>query len=47
MRENGKMRPVEIIPRMEEGERRMMEWVNLTKRYCKHFCICYNVTPVQ
>jgi hypothetical protein len=25
----------------------MMERVNLTKIYCKHFCKCHNVPPEQ
>jgi hypothetical protein len=45
---NGKMRPDETIPGMGGGgERRMMEGVNLTNIYCKHFCKCYNIPPVQ
>jgi hypothetical protein len=48
MYENGRMRPVENILRVGKGEKgRMMEWVNLTKIHCKHFCICDNVAPVQ
>jgi hypothetical protein len=47
MYENGKMRPVETILRMDEGEsRRMMDQVNLTQIYCKHFCKCQNIPPV-
>jgi hypothetical protein len=41
------MRPVETILMGEGGYRRMMEEVNLTKIYCKHFCKCHNVPPVQ
>jgi hypothetical protein len=44
--ENGKMRPVETIPGIEEGER-MMQGVNLTEIYCKHFCRCHEVPVVQ
>jgi hypothetical protein len=40
MYENGKMRPVEAVPGMMEG-------VNSTIIYCKHFCKCHNVPPVQ
>jgi hypothetical protein len=43
-----KLRLVETILRMEErGYRRMMEGINLTKIYCKHFCECHNVLPVK
>jgi hypothetical protein len=32
------MRPVETVLRMKgEGIKRMMEGLNLTKTYCKHF----------
>jgi hypothetical protein len=45
MCENGTMRPVEIVLRRvgveDNGE------VNLTKIYCKLFCNCHNVLPVQ
>jgi hypothetical protein len=38
MNENGKMRSVESIQGMGEGElRRMMEGVNSTMIYCKNF----------
>jgi hypothetical protein len=48
MYENGKMRPVETILRMEgkeikENDRR----VNLTRICCKHFYKCHNEPPVQ
>jgi hypothetical protein len=46
MYENGKMRPVEIVPGMGDGEKRMMEGVNLITIQYKHFCKCYNVFPV-
>jgi hypothetical protein len=46
---NGKIRLVETIPGMggegikkNEGER-----VNSTSIYCKNFCKCHNVSPVQ
>jgi hypothetical protein len=47
--ENGKMRPVETVLRMRGLGRqsRMMEGVNLTIMYCKHFCKCHNVALVQ
>jgi hypothetical protein len=42
--ENGKMRPVEtFLRRGEGGIKGMMEGVNLTKIYCKHFCKCHDV----
>jgi hypothetical protein len=51
MYENGKMRHVETIPGMQEGSeftfRRMMEGVNSTMIYCKNFCKCNKVPPVQ
>jgi hypothetical protein len=48
MYENGKMRLVETIPGM--GERVIKEndgGVNSTMIYCKNFCKCDNVPPVQ
>jgi hypothetical protein len=48
MYENGKMRPVETIPGMEErGRKENDEGVNSTMIYCKNFCNCHNVSPVQ
>jgi hypothetical protein len=48
MYENGKMRSVETFPEMGvRGQRRMMEGVNSTKIYCKNFCYCHNIPPVQ
>jgi hypothetical protein len=48
MYDNGTVRPVETILRKgERSERRKMEELNPTKMYCKHFCKCYNVPPVQ
>jgi hypothetical protein len=47
MYENGKIRPVEIIPRMGEGEiQENMEGVNSTIR-CKNFWKYHNVPPVE
>jgi hypothetical protein len=43
MYENGKMRPVETIPGMGEGQRRIVEGVNPYMIYCKNFCKCHNV----
>jgi hypothetical protein len=46
MNENGKMRPVGTILRIEEGEIKEDDGgVNLTKIYYKHFCKCHNVHP--
>jgi hypothetical protein len=45
---NGKMRPLETIPRM--GVRRMKEGVNSTIIHfihCKNFCKCHNVPSAQ
>jgi hypothetical protein len=39
---NGKTRPVQTIPGMENGG-----GVNSTMIYCKKFCKCYNVPLVQ
>jgi hypothetical protein len=47
MYEHGKMRPVESIPGVGGGYRRMMEGVNSTMIFCKNFGKCYNVPPVQ
>jgi hypothetical protein len=44
MYENGKMRPVETVPGM--GVRGIKEW-NLTMIFCKNFCKCHTVPPVQ
>jgi hypothetical protein len=49
MHENGKMRPVEALPGMQE-EGRMKEnngGVNSTMKYCKNFGKCHNVPPIQ
>jgi hypothetical protein len=46
MYENGKMRPVETILRMEGGGIKENDGGDeLTKIYCKHFCKCHNVSP--
>jgi hypothetical protein len=45
MYENGKIRPVEIIPGM--GEEKMMEEVNSIVIYCKNFDNCQNVPSIQ
>jgi hypothetical protein len=46
--ENGKMRSVETIARMGEGQiKRMMEGMNSTMIHCKKFCKCHIVPPVQ
>jgi hypothetical protein len=43
-----KRRPVETIPGMERvGIKEMMEGVMSTTIYCKNFCKCHNVPPVQ
>jgi hypothetical protein len=48
MYENGKMRPFETIPGMGVRRiKRMMEGVNPTVIYCKKFCKCHNILPVQ
>jgi hypothetical protein len=48
MYENGKLRPVEIIPGMGRREKkRMMEKMNSTMIHCKNLCNCHNVLPVQ
>jgi hypothetical protein len=41
---NGKMRPVETLPRIGRGKR-MVEGVNSNMIYCKNFCKCHNVPP--
>jgi hypothetical protein len=41
------MRPVDTIPGMGEGRRRIMEGVNLAKIYCKDFCKCHNLPTAQ
>jgi hypothetical protein len=43
MCENGKIRPVETVQGMGEGEQRsMLEVLNLTMIYCKNFCKCHS-----
>jgi hypothetical protein len=46
MYENGKMRPVETIPGIGGGIKRV-EGVNSTMIYCKEFCKCHSVPLVQ
>jgi hypothetical protein len=45
MYENGKMRPIETIPGMGAG--RIKENDGRGELYCKNFCECNNVLPVQ
>jgi hypothetical protein len=47
MDENGKMRPVEIIPGMRRDKKENDGGVNSTMKYCKNFCKCHNEPPVQ
>jgi hypothetical protein len=48
MYENGTMGPVETLPGMGGGGIKENDGeVNLIKMYCKHFCKCHNVLPVQ
>jgi hypothetical protein len=48
MYENGKMRPVETIPRMGRGRIKENDrGVNSTMMYYKNFCKCHNVPLVQ
>jgi hypothetical protein len=44
MYKNGKMRPVETIPRMVGGG---IKENGGGSQYCKHFCKCHNVPSVQ
>jgi hypothetical protein len=45
---NGEMRPVETIPGMVGGGIKENDGaVNSTMIYCKNFCKCHNVPPVQ
>jgi hypothetical protein len=45
---NGKVRPVETIPGMEVGGIKENDGeVNSSIIYCKNFCKCHNVSPVQ
>jgi hypothetical protein len=40
--------PIEIVllkTGREGGKGRMMEWVNISKIYCKHICKYHNVFP--
>jgi hypothetical protein len=46
--ENGKSRPDEIIPGMgREGIKENDGGMNSTMIYCKKFCKCHNVPPIQ
>jgi hypothetical protein len=48
MYESGKMRAVEAILRVGRGGIKESEGGGeFNKIYCKHFCKCYNVSPVQ
>jgi hypothetical protein len=47
MYENGKMRPDETIIRMEGSVISVNAGGSASKIYCKHFCKCHNVPPVQ
>jgi hypothetical protein len=47
MYENGKMRPVETVPGMGVGIKENDGGVNSTMIYCKTFCKCHNVPPIQ
>jgi hypothetical protein len=45
---NGKMRPVETILGMERGRIKENDGgVNLTMIYCKNFCKCHSIPPIQ
>jgi hypothetical protein len=45
---NGKMRPVETIPRIGRGSiKENEEGVNSTMMQCKNFYKCHNVPPAQ
>jgi hypothetical protein len=43
---NGKMRPVETIPGIGGGGKRMVEGVNSSIINCKNFHKCHKVPPV-
>jgi hypothetical protein len=47
MSENGKVRPVETVPRMKRRIKENEGGVNLTIIYYKKFCKCHTVPPVQ
>jgi hypothetical protein len=48
MYENGKMKPVGIVPGMGEGRIKKNDGgVNLTMIHCKNFGKCHNAPPVQ
>jgi hypothetical protein len=45
---NGKVRPVEAIPGMGgRGIKKNGGGMNSTMVYCKNFCKCHNMPPVQ
>jgi hypothetical protein len=44
---NGKVRSVETRSGGREGQRRTMEGVNSAMIYCKNFCKCHSILPVQ
>jgi hypothetical protein len=50
MYENGKMRWVETIPRIRGGRIKENDGggeINYDMIYCKNFCKCHNVPPLQ
>jgi hypothetical protein len=47
MYENGKMRQVETVPGKGRGIKENDGEVNSTMLYCKYFCKCHNILPVQ
>jgi hypothetical protein len=47
MYENGTMRPVETVLRKGGGEIKEKDGGGKSKIYCKHFCKCHSVPPVQ
>jgi hypothetical protein len=48
MYENGKMRVVETFPGVGEGVKKEKDGgCKFTMIYCKNFCKCHNVPPVQ
>jgi hypothetical protein len=48
MYKNGRMRYVETVPGMGGGVKKESDGgVNLAKIYCKYFCKCHSIPPVQ
>jgi hypothetical protein len=47
MYKNGKMRSVETIPVMGGEGIKENDGINSAMIYCKNFCKCHNVLPVQ